>query len=403
MMKMIKNGRMYAVMLVSAVFTIVMIMAGYRLLHQNDAAASVKIGFVYVDDESTAYTYNFIKAQRAVEKQYEGSVQTFAAYNVAEGDEETALRDLIDQGCELIFTTSYGYGDTAKKLAAEYPDVQFCQATCANANEEPVLENYHTFMGEIYEGRYVSGVVAGLKLQELIEENLITPEQAKIGYVGAYPYAEVISGYTAFFLGVRSIVPDAVMTVKYTDSWNDYTLEKKYAKELIDEGCVIISQHSDTAGPAVACEETDASRIVYHVGYNQSMADVAPTTYLTGCKINWTPYVCSAVEAVMNGKKIEECVHGHVHGQDVGAGFEEGWIEMLELNRVVATIGTDKKIDETIEALNKGTLEVFKGDYVGVDPYDGNHTIDLRDGYEENADCSAPSFAYVLKDVITIE
>lgn len=403
MMKMIKNGRMYAVMLVSAVFTIVMIMAGYRLLHQNDAAASVKIGFVYVDDESTAYTYNFIKAQRAVEKQYEGGVQTYAAYNVAEGDEETALRDLIDQGCELIFTTSYGYGDTAKKLAAEYPDVQFCQATCANANEEPVLENYHTFMGEIYEGRYVSGVVAGLKLQELIEENLITPEQAKIGYVGAYPYAEVISGYTAFFLGVRSIVPDAVMTVKYTDSWNDYTLEKKYAKELIDEGCVIISQHSDTAGPAVACEETDASRIVYHVGYNQSMADVAPTTYLTGCKINWTPYVCSAVEAVMNGKKIEECVHGHVHGQDVGAGFEEGWIEMLELNRVVATIGTDKKIDETIEALNKGTLEVFKGDYVGVDPYDENHTIDLRDGYEENADCSAPSFAYVLKDVITIE
>ena len=173
-----------------------------------------------------------------------------------------------------------------KKLAEKYPDIEFCMATCSNANEEPRLENYHTFMGAIYQGRYTAGVAAGMKLQELIDNGTITKEQAKIGYVAAYPYAEVISGYTAFLLGVRSVVPDAVMSVRYTNNWNDYLTEKKYAKEFIDEGCVIISQHSDTTGPATACEATDSDTPVYIVSYNESMANVAPTTYLTGCKIN---------------------------------------------------------------------------------------------------------------------
>ena len=193
------------------------------------------------------------------------------------------------------------------------------------------------------------------------------------------------------------------MTVKYTNSWNDYMLEKKYAEQLIKEGCVIISQHSDTAGPAVACEQTDSSQIVYLVAYNQSMADVAPTTYLTGCKINWEPYVLAAVYAVLSDKKIEECVIGDVYGQDAGAGFDEGWVEMLELNRVIATIGTQKKIDETIEAFRHGRINVFQGDYIGVNPYDESDTYDLSQGYQENANSSAPTFNYVLKDVITIE
>ena len=164
----------------------------------------------------------------------------------------------MDAGCDLIFTTSYNYGTVTKEFAEKYPGIEFCMATCANANEEPVLKNYHTFMGKIYQGRYTAGVAAGMKMKELIKEGVITEQQAKIGYVAAYPYAEVISGYTAFLLGVRSVVPDAVMTVRYTNKWNDYRTEKKYAKGLIDEGCVIISQHSDTAGPATACEETAA-------------------------------------------------------------------------------------------------------------------------------------------------
>ena len=389
--------------LVSALVTVVAVAFIYEAFFTEKTDQSMKVGFVYVDDESTAYTYNFMRAQNALDAEYGDQVEVLAKYNVPEGEETKALQELADQGCELIFTTSYGYGEGTKKFAADHPDIQFCQATCNDANQEPVLKNYHNFMGEIYQGRYVSGVVAGLKLKELIDVGLITPEDAKIGYVGAYPYAEVISGYTAFFLGVRSVVPEAVMKVKYTNSWNDYMLEKKYAEQLIKEGCVIISQHSDTAGPAVACEQTDSSQIVYLVAYNQSMADVAPTTYLTGCKINWEPYISAAVGAVLSGRSIEECVNGTVHGQDVSAGFDQGWVEMLELNWVVATIGTQQKIDETIDAFKQGKLDVFQGDYIGVNPYDETDTYDLNQGYEENANSSAPTFGYVLKDVITIE
>lgn len=383
---------------------VIFVIVGLRSVFFTDAEEQrIKVGFVYVDDESTAYTYNFMQAQNSLDTAYGDQVETIAKYNVPEGKETEALQELADSGCNLIFTTSYGYGEGTKKFAAAHPEIQFCQATCNDANTEPVLENYHNFMGEIYQGRYLSGVVAGLKLQDLIEEGLLTPKDAKIGYVGAFPYAEVISGYTAFFLGVRSVVPEAVMTVKYTNSWNDYVLEKKYAEQLIREGCVIISQHSDTAGPAVACEQTDSSQIVYLVAYNQSMADVAPTTYLTGSKINWEPYISAAVRAVMTDKDIEECVVGDIHGQDAGAGFEEGWVEMLELNGVIAATGTTRKIDETIEAFKQGNIHVFQGDYIGVNPYDENDTYDLNQEYPENENSSAPTFGYVLKDVITIE
>ena len=324
-------------------------------------------------------------------------------YNVAEGTEGNYLQQLVDAGCSIIFSTSYNYGVTTKEFAGRYPDIEFCMATCDNANEEPYLKNYHTFMGAIYEGRYASGVAAGMKLKELIENGRITVDDAKIGYVAAYPYAEVISGYTAFLLGVRSVVPDAVMTVKYTYKWNDYLLEKKYAAELIDEGCVIISQHSDTAGPAIACEETDAGTPVYLISYNQSMADIAPTTYITGCKINWKPYVTGAVGAVLEGRNIEKTVRGKVNGNDIGAGFDEDWVEMLKLNEVIAADGTKEKLDEVIEKLKRGELYVFKGDYLGVNVDDPEDIYDLSQGYEENRDRSAPSFNYILKDVITIE
>ena len=230
-----------------------------------------------------------------------------------------------------------------------------------------------------------------------------TKEQAKIGYVAAYPYAEVISGYTAFLLGVRSVVPDAVMTVRYTNKWNDYRTEKKYAKDLIDEGCVIISQHSDTAGPATACEETAAGTPVYLVSYNQSMEDVAPTTYLTGCKINWEPYMMGAVDAVLNDRVIEKSIKGTVNGNDIGAGFEEDWVQMLELNEITAADGTVEKMQKVIRQFEQGKLDVFRGDYVGADPDDPDDTYDLNQGYTENEFASAPSFHYVLKDVIRIE
>lgn len=392
----------YTVTFFTCAVVIAVVLAAVLSFHKSESK-TLKVGFIYVGDASTSYTNNFIEVQNAIADKYGKQVKTIAMCNVAEGTEEEYLERLIDSGCELIIATSYNYGATMKKLAEKYPDIEFCMATCSNANEEPRLENYHTFMGAIYQGRYTAGVAAGMKLQELIDNGTITKEQAKIGYVAAYPYAEVISGYTAFLLGVRSIVPDAVMSVRYTNNWNDYLTEKKYAKEFIDEGCVIISQHSDTTGPATACEATDSDTPVYIVSYNESMANVAPTTYLTGCKINWEPYVTGVVESVLKDKKIEENVKGNVVGNDMGAGFEEGWVEMLELNELVAAKGTKAKMQEVINGFKKGKIQVFQGDYIGVDPEDPKDTCNLKKGYIENENSSAPTLHYVLKDVITVE
>ncbi|MCI7323641.1 MAG: BMP family ABC transporter substrate-binding protein [Lachnospiraceae bacterium] len=395
--------RVYGMTLLGALSLILILSAAGLLVHSRKTDETIRVGFVYVGDSSTGYTNNFYEAQKAVEKAYGDSVVTIAKYNVPEDKAEVALQELIAEECKLIFSTSYGYGETTKIFAKAYPEIQFCQATCANANEEPYLDNYHTFMGRIYEGRYVSGVAAGMKLRELIDEGKITGEQAKVGYVAAFPYAEVISGYTSFLLGVRSVAPEAVMTVKYTNTWGDYHLEKECAKKLIDEGCVIISQHSDTIGPASACEETDRSQNVFFVSYNESMSDIAPTTYLTGCKINWEPYILEAVEAVLYDKEIEKQVEGTIYGNDVGAGFEKSWVEMLEINEFVAAEGTKEKVESLIRDFKNNKVRVFLGDYTGVDPQNPEDTIDLRQEYIENKESSAPTFHYILDDVIHVE
>jgi basic membrane protein A len=392
-----------AVAFITCVLVIAVVMAYHFLKSEEVQKDSIKVGFVYVGDESIAYTANFIRAQTAIEETYGDTVETEAKYNVSDDEVETPLLELIESGCNLIFTTSYGYGEKTKEIAKEYPQVQFCQATCSNANEEPVYQNYHTFMGEVYQGRYVSGVVAGLKLQELIQEGVITKEQAKVGYVGAYPYAEVISGYTAFFMGVRSVVPDAVMTVTYADTWNDYSAEKRLAQKLIKDGCVIISQHSDTVGPAAACEKMSGEYTVYHVGYNQSMTDIAPTTSLISCRINWSPYELAAVQAVLYGKTIESNIKGSTKGNDAWGGFKEKWIQMMDLNELAAAEDTEQYAQDTINAMEKDQVHVFYGDYLGIDPSDETDTIDLNTEYIENQAASAPQFHYVLQDVITVK
>ena len=336
---------------------------------RRDEDKTIKVGVVYVGDASTMYTNNFIEALSDIEQEYNGKVEIVSMYNVAEGTERDYLERLVSDGC----------------------------------NEEPYLKNYHTFMGAIYQGRYAAGVAAGMKLKELIDDGIISESEAKIGYVGAYPYAEVISGYTAFLLGARSVVPQAVMTVKYTNSWNDYRTEKKYARELIGEHCIIISQHADTAGPATACEETSSDVPVYNVSYNQSMLDIAPTTYLTGCKINWKPYMKSAIDAVLNDKVIEKHVKGNINGNDVGAGFDEECVSMLEFNDIAVANGTKERVKKVIEQFKKGNINVFQGDYIGVNPDNPSEQIDLKEGYIENEYSSAPTFKYILKDIITVE
>lgn len=360
----------------------------------------LKVGFIYKNDESTPYTSNFMLAEDALVKALPGRVQVVSRKNVPEDDTIEPTRELVREGCQIIFTNNNS--TQMIDAAREYPDVQFCQGAYSVDDHSGDPDNYHSFAGAIYEGRYVTGVAAGLKMKEMIANHVITADQALVGYVGAYPIADVISGYTAFLMGVRSVVPQATMRVFYTNAWNSYNKERLAANRLIDDGCVVISHHTDTIGTAIACEDASASRPVIHVGYNQSMSDVAPSTSLISTRINWTPYVIGAVEAVLEGREIEKAVPGDVFGHDMCAGFDRGWVIVTDLNRQIAAYGTQAELDKTIEAFRKGEIDVFKGDYRGVDPEDPADTVDLKQGYKENEKTSWPTFHYVLDDVITV-
>ena len=388
----------------TAVLCVVLFYAVHAAQEQQGAGKDhVTVGFVLDGDAESPYSSNFIRAIRAIEAQYGDRANLQVRYNVPYDEAAEVLEGLVQTGCDLVFTNSSGYGDAAKAMAEEHPNVQFCCATCSNANEQPILANYHTFMGEIYEGRYVSGKVAGMKINEMIGKGLIDADEAWLGYVAAYPYPEVISGYTAFFLGARSECPTVRMRVKYANTWSGYAVEKEVANQLIGEGCAVISQHTNTVGPAIACEEANLSHPVYHVGYNQDMTDVAPATSIVSTRINWVPYCCSVVEAVLANRRIEDVVRGHVHGNDIGAGFKEGWVDMLSLNSLIAPQGCEAAIESAIESLSAGTCPVFVGDYIGIDPVNAADTWDLRMEYRENESSSAPTFHYVLQDVIVVE
>ncbi len=362
----------------------------------------LKVGFIYENDESTPYSYNFSLAQSVLEKEFGERVQVLAYRNVPAQETEGPLKELVKRGCGIIFINNYS--EQVRVLAAEYPEVQFCQVSFSGSSEEePATANYHTFNGKIYQGQYVSGMVAGMKLKALLESGAISPAEAQVGMVSAYPEPESISGFTAFLLGVRSEAPEAVMRVRYTHSWSSYSAEKACARALIDEGCIVIAQMTHTIGPAVACEKAETGRPVIHVGFNQNMIDVAPATSLISTRVNWAPYVVGAVEAVLAGKAIEKTLEGDIHGQDISAGFERDWVEMLELNRRLAAEGTEQQMKRLIQDFRRGKDEVFKGPYIGVNPDNPADTYDLRWGYTENQSSSVPSFAYILQDVIQVE
>ena len=368
---------------------------------QTPVVDELKVGFIYENDESTPYTYNFFLAQEALQKEYGERVQVLYKSNVRDTETEEPLRELADRGCRIIFVNSYC--EQVEKIAREYPAVQFCQVSFRPVPAENTPENYHTFKGKIYQGRYISGIVAGMKLLEMIDQGVIRPDEALVGYIGAFSTEEVVSGFTSFLLGVRSVCPEATMRVRYTGTWSSFVAEKNCAKALIDEGCVIISQHTDTIGPAMACEEALSQKKVYHLGYNQSTIDIAPYSSLISTRINWTPYITGAVGAVLASKPIEKYVDAAAHGRDMSAGFEKNWVEMLELNKPIAAEGTEARIAQTIEAFRKNQIDVFKGNYLGVNPDRPTDTIDLNQGFTENKDSSSPSFYYILKDVIIVE
>lgn len=405
-MKVIKNKWLITAVVCLAVLLIVTIATGFWSRAPKESV--IRIGFVYSEDESTPYTANFIRAQYALEAEFGEQVEILSRSNVLSRDAERPMLDLIRAGCRILFINLDT--DIPVTLAREYPDVIFCQISMPDVRIEGTPENYHTFNGEIYQARYVSGIAAGMKLQQMMnssengENEKPDPEKGVIGYVAANSTAEVISGYTAFLLGVRSVVPNATMRVRYTGSWGNYDMEKEQTQALIDEGCVIIAQHVNTSAPANICEEsTRNGHPVYHVGYHQSMLDIAPSCALVSIRTNWIPYVTETVRAVMNGHSIETDVKGNVHGRDMSAGFENGWVELLDLNLFIAPEGTKEKTDQAIEDLKKGKIKVFSGDYVGVNPRNRGDTFDLSEGFTENEYSSSPSFEYILKDCIIEE
>ena len=315
------------------------------------AVTNVKAGFIFLHDENSTYDLNFMNAAKeACEKL---GIEYMTKTNIPEGQEcYDAACELADAGCNFIFADSFGHEDYIIEAAKEYPEVQFSHATGTKAHTEG-LDNFHNAFASIYDGRYLAGITAGMKLNEMIANGDITEDQAKMGYVGAYTYAEVISGYTSFFLGARSVCPSVTMDVTFTGSWYDETAEKEGANKLIEDGCVLISQHADSMGAPTACETAG----VPNVSYNGSTESACPNTFLVSSRVNWEPYFEYAINCVADGTPIDT---------DWTGTLATGSVELSSLGSAVAE-GTQEAIDKATEEIEAGTLHVFDTSTFTVD------------------------------------
>ncbi len=317
---------------------------------EGDAAKTVKVGLICIGDENDqGYTYNFIRGKEAVTEilAEEGiKIEWLVKYNIGEDAScEEANIELAEEGCDLIINNSFGFEEHMLKVAADYPGIEFI--ACTNqVSAVDDLPNTHNAFANIYEGRYLAGVVAGMKMQEMIDNGEITADQAVIGYVGAYSFAEVISGFTAYYLGAKSVCPSVTMKVSFVGSWSDATLEGNAAQALYDEGCIMISQHSDNTTPATVAQSNGA----FHTGYNNDMISIAPEASLIGTRIDWSVYFAYAIKAVANGEEFDQ---DWCHGMDMGA------VVMTPLNEDIAAEGTAEKLAEVEAAIKDGSLQVF--------------------------------------------
>ena len=311
-------------------------------------AAKVKVGFITLHDENSTYDKNFIDAAKEACANL-GLVENedyFIKTNVGETEQcADVAADLVDAGCNIIFADSFGHEPYMIEVAKENPEVQFCHSTGTLAHTEN-LANYHNAFASIYEGRYLAGIAAGMKLNAMIEAGDIKAEEAKMGYVGAFTYAEVVSGYTSFYLGAKSVCPTVTMDVTFTGSWYDETLEKEGAVKLIQGGCKLISQHADSLGAPTACEKAG----VPNVSYNGSTVSTCPNTYIISSRINWAPYYEMCIKAVMDGTEIPADWTGTLATNSV---------VLSDLNTAVAAEGTAEAIAAATEKLEKGELHVF--------------------------------------------
>ena len=311
----------------------------------EDKKVDLKVGFIFLHDEQSTYDKNFMVAAKAACE--EMGVEYAQKTQIPESrDCYDAAVELIEvDGCDIIFADSFGHEAFLIEAAKKYTDVQFCHATGTQAHTAG-LSNFHNAFASIYEGRYLAGVAAGLKLNEMIDAGKIKADEAKMGYVGAFTFAEVISGYTSFYLGAKSVCPTVTMDVKFTGSWYDEKLEKEAAQALIAGGCVLISQHADSMGSPTACETAG----VPNVSYNGSTISACPNTFIVSSRIDWTPYFKYMIQCVIDGKAIDADWTGTI---------ETGSVVLTEINEKAAAAGTAKKIEEVKAKLISGETKVF--------------------------------------------
>jgi basic membrane protein A len=337
---------------------------------------NIKVGFVHITDPSDqGYTYNH---NRGTEKMAEElglrEDQIINKFNMAEtSDSENAMRELVEQGCHIVFATSFGHEQFMLKVAEEHPEVQFCHATGYQAGMSG-LPNMHNYFGAIYQARYLSGVAAGLKT-----------ETNKLGYVAAQPFAECISGLSGFYLGALSVNPDVTMEVKYTYSWHDPVKEGQMAQALIDSGCDVIGQHADST----ACATTAEQNGVFHVGYNADMREAAPNASLTSAVWDWSIYLKFAIEKLVAGEEIPV---------DWSQGLAEGAVDISPLNEEIVAEGTAEAIEEARDRIVNGDWDVFTGPLYNNE---GEIVVEEGDTFIEPA--SAPSWEHILEGITVTE
>ena len=376
---------------------------GGKETEKPDDTKKVKVGFIFLHDENSTYDKNFMDAAKAACEELK--IDYVLKTNVDESDAcYQAAADLVDQGCNIVFADSFGHESYMIQAAKDFTNVEFCHATGTRAHTEG-LKNYHNAFATIYEGRFLAGVAAGLKLKEMIDSGKITAAQAKTGYVGAYTYAEVVSGYTSYYLGMKYIVPEVTMEVQFTGSWYDEAKEKEAAEKLISDGVVLMSQHADSMGAPTACETAG----VPNVSYNGSTVSACPNTFIVSSRINWAKYYAYVYNCVKDGKEI---------AVDWTGGFAEGSVELSAINEKAAAPGTKEKVDAVVADLKAGKIKVFDINTFTVDggkklesymadvDTDKDFTPDtevVSDGYfHESEKRSAPAFDIKTVDGIAL-
>ena len=315
---------------------------------EKGEAADIKIGLICLHDENSTYDLNFLNGMyEAIENLgLDAEKNLIIKKNVPESNDcYEAAADLADSGCDVVFANSFGHEPYMIQAAKEFPEVQFCHATGTMAHTEN-LSNFQNAFAAIYEGRYLAGIAAGMKLNEMIAAGEITEDQAVMGYVGAFTYAEVKSGYTAFYLGAKSVCPSATMKVQFTGSWYDETAEKEAATTLINSGCVLISQHADSMGAPTACETAG----VPNVSYNGSTLAACPNTFIVSSRINWAPYYEYMVNCILKGEDI---------AADWTGTIATGSVVLTEVNEKAAAAGTVEAIEQAKAQMATGELKVF--------------------------------------------